>query len=129
VECRPIYLHYAPVVNVKRRVRVGQSPIPIPKGSWRFSYSVGRVADLNVLAALMADVDLLTIGDIAHRPAWMRDGLCLEYPDVNFFPTQGESTGPAKAVCAGYLVRSECLAYALERRHRRGVDVMSDART
>jgi WhiB family redox-sensing transcriptional regulator len=32
----------------------------------------------------------------------------------NFHPGRGESTAPARAVCASCLVRPECLTYALE---------------
>ena len=49
-----------------------------------------------------------------RRPAWMDDALCQEYPEVNFFPGRGESTDEARAVCGRCLVRSECLAFALE---------------
>lgn len=44
---------------------------------------------------------------------WHRDALCLEYPDVNFFPGQGESLKAAKAVCGRCVVSSECLSEAL----------------
>ena len=46
------------------------------------------------------------------RPAWMADAACREHPEVNYHPTAGQPTAPAKAVCAGCLTRSECLAYA-----------------
>ncbi len=42
------------------------------------------------------------------RTPWMRDGLCQEYPHVNFFPERGDPLGPAKAVCAHCAVRDEC---------------------
>jgi WhiB family redox-sensing transcriptional regulator len=43
----------------------------------------------------------------------MADALCLEHPEVEFFPGRGESSAPAKALCARCLCRAECLAYAL----------------
>ena len=49
----------------------------------------------------------------ARRPSWQRQGLCLDYPDVSWFPDRGEATGPAKAICARCPVRGECLNYAL----------------
>lgn len=49
---------------------------------------------------------------IARRPAWMADAACREHPEVEFHPTAGQPTAPAKAVCGGCLTRSECLAYA-----------------
>ena len=55
---------------------------------------------------------------IRWRPAFFDDALCREpaYEGVNFYPELGESTGPAKRVCAGCLVRDECLAFAVEHR-------------
>ena len=47
------------------------------------------------------------------RPAWQADGLCLEYPEVTWFPERGQSSAPAKDVCARCLVQRECLEYAL----------------
>lgn len=67
----------------------------------------------DVYAALMAPGGLPTLDDLADRPPWMRDALCREYPEVNFFPGRGEDTLPARAVCGRCLVRDECLAYAL----------------
>lgn len=51
----------------------------------------------------------------APLPDWMADALCAEpaYRAVTFFPERGESTGPAKAVCARCLVRPDCLDHAL----------------
>lgn len=45
---------------------------------------------------------------------WRRDAAGREHPELNWFPERGESTRPAKAVCDGCLVRSECLAWALD---------------
>ena len=67
----------------------------------------------------MVGVDL--DGLIPPRPAWMADAACREHPDVNFFPTQGEDVEAAKAVCAGCLVREECLAYARAERIPAGI--------
>lgn len=49
----------------------------------------------------------------AERPAWQRDALCQEYPDVAFFPEKGESTEPAKAVCARCACQDECRSWAV----------------
>lgn len=57
----------------------------------------------------------------AARPAWMADAACREHPEVEFFPTRGERTDPAKAVCSGCLVRPACLAYATEHREAHGI--------
>lgn len=45
--------------------------------------------------------------------AWMRDALCPEYPDTEFFPDRGEPSEPAKAICRSCLVQAECLDYAV----------------
>lgn len=58
--------------------------------------------------------DLPTLADLLQRPAWMRDGSCLDEPSGVFFPRRGESTEPARAICGGCPVREECLQYALE---------------
>lgn len=53
------------------------------------------------------------------RPAWHADAACLEHPEVDFFPSgRGDD---AKAVCAGCLVRDECLAAALVRGEHDGI--------
>jgi WhiB family redox-sensing transcriptional regulator len=46
-------------------------------------------------------------------PDWMRDALCLEYPELEFHPDRDESLEPLKAVCRRCKVREECLDYAL----------------
>jgi WhiB family redox-sensing transcriptional regulator len=48
------------------------------------------------------------------RPPWMRDAACREHPEVSFYAELGESLEPARAVCAGCLVRDECLGHALD---------------
>lgn len=57
--------------------------------------------------------------DLLHQlregqPAWHRDALCREFPDVSFFPGPGQSAGPALQVCGRCLVRVECLNAALK---------------
>jgi hypothetical protein len=52
--------------------------------------------------------------EVVAPPAWMRDALCQEYPDVNFFPDKGDDVRPAQAVCARCAVFDDCYAYALE---------------
>jgi WhiB family redox-sensing transcriptional regulator len=59
-------------------------------------------------------VDVVALIAQIRRPGWMRDALCREHPEVDFFPTRGQSTAPAKAVCASCLVRAECATYAVE---------------
>jgi WhiB family redox-sensing transcriptional regulator len=67
---------------------------------------------MNVEALMTgATVDLL---EIQPRPEWHADALCREHPEISWFPEHGESTTPARAVCARCLVREECLEYALD---------------
>ena len=61
---------------------------------------------------------LMTPGDIPdldpfQRPAWQRRGACRGEPLGRFFPGRGEDLAPGKAICAGCVVRSDCLGYAL----------------
>jgi WhiB family redox-sensing transcriptional regulator len=52
---------------------------------------------------------------------WMADAEC-QYVDPELhYPDKGESTGPAKRVCSGCEVITECLAYALDHSERYGV--------
>ena len=55
------------------------------------------------------------------RPRWMDQGACFDHPEVNFFPTPGQSLRPAKAICAECPVQAECLAYAVGAKTLRGV--------
>jgi len=45
---------------------------------------------------------------------WMRDGLCLEHLDVEFFPGPGQSAEPAREVCRRCAVRVECVEFAID---------------
>jgi hypothetical protein len=47
------------------------------------------------------------------RPAFHADAACREHPEVDFFPDVGATATDAKRICAGCLVRAECLEYAL----------------
>ena len=51
----------------------------------------------------------------------MREALCIEYENIEFFITRGQDDGPAKSICARCAVKAECLQYALERRIDHGV--------
>lgn len=59
--------------------------------------------------------------DIVRPPQWMRDAACAATPDVDFFPSRGESMTSARAVCDACAVRVDCLAYALERCIHEGI--------
>lgn len=47
-------------------------------------------------------------------PNWHRDGLCQEYPGVDWFPERGQSGKDAHSVCQRCKVQTECLAFALD---------------
>lgn len=53
--------------------------------------------------------------------AWQEYALCAQVDPDAFFVEKGQSTRPAKKVCAGCFVQAECLDYALERDERFGV--------
>jgi hypothetical protein len=52
---------------------------------------------------------------------WIDDALCIQIDSELFFPNKGESTRPAKAVCARCTVREPCLADALATHERYGI--------
>ena len=72
-------------------------------------------------------IDLAAI--LLRRPAWMDDALCQEYADtVTWFPERGESTEPAKAVCARCLCQQECSEFAQAENIRHGIWAGQSAR-
>jgi WhiB family redox-sensing transcriptional regulator len=58
---------------------------------------------------------------IVTEERWMEQAKCKTTPDVNFFPSQGQSAADAKAVCAECAVATACLDYALRNDERFGV--------
>lgn len=52
---------------------------------------------------------------------WQLKAACLESDPELFFPEEGESTAPAKRICAQCPVRTQCLDYALAKREPYGV--------
>ena len=47
---------------------------------------------------------------------WHADALCLEYPELEWFPTRGEPVTEQKAVRGRCLVQQECMDYAMRAR-------------
>jgi WhiB family redox-sensing transcriptional regulator len=45
---------------------------------------------------------------------WRADALCLEHPELNWFPVRGERVDQLRAICDRCLVQRECREYALE---------------
>lgn len=54
-------------------------------------------------------------------PRLREDALCAQTDPEVFFPDKGGSTRDAKKVCGACMVRSACLAYALENEERFGI--------
>lgn len=57
----------------------------------------------------------------ANTEPWVVDALCRQTDPDAFYPEKGEPTRPAKRVCLGCNVRTECLDYALRNNERWGV--------
>ncbi len=72
--------------------------------------------DAHAFSALADFLDLH-----AERYAWRTYGACRQHPEVNFFPSQGGATAPAKAICAGCPVREACLEAALANGETHGI--------
>lgn len=53
--------------------------------------------------------------------AWTLEAACLGCPPELFFPSRGEPSKDAQAVCAGCPVQQECLEYAIVTGRRHGV--------
>lgn len=56
-----------------------------------------------------------------ETPEWMDYSNCLGVDASLFFPARGEDTRQAKAVCAGCVVREECLEYAMTHGEKHGI--------
>ena len=55
-----------------------------------------------------------------ERPAWQQQALCHGMTAM-FFPTRGEDARPARAICAGCPVKTECLDFAIDGGDHHGV--------
>ena len=58
---------------------------------------------------------------IEEQVPWQAFALCAEVDPEIFFPDKGSSSAPAKRVCMGCEVRTECLEDALRTGERYGV--------
>jgi WhiB family redox-sensing transcriptional regulator len=58
---------------------------------------------------------------LTRRPAWMRDGACVDAPRDLFFRTASRAVREAKELCARCPVWSECLRHALDQPEEDGV--------
>lgn len=59
--------------------------------------------------------------DEPDNEAWQSQANCLGVDPDLFFPERGASTAEAKAVCAGCVVREQCLEYALANGEKFGI--------
>lgn len=57
----------------------------------------------------------------AEAMRWTDLANCLGVDPALFFPERGASTSEARAVCAGCVVRDECLEYALANSEKFGI--------
>lgn len=72
---------------------------------------------LTALAALMAAAPGHELPDVqaaAQRPAWHRHAACRGHDPALWFPERGQSTAPARAICAGCPVQAPCTQAGLE---------------
>jgi WhiB family redox-sensing transcriptional regulator len=60
------------------------------------------------------DGESFLLGVAANVPAWQRDALCVEHPEVEWFGSRGYTSAAAKAICAKCLCQKDCLAFALD---------------
>lgn len=82
-----------------------------PGGGGAERGTVGAVADPALLSLLIDWLGPDAV-EIFRPEPWMRDAACREHPEVDWFPTRGDTATAALAICAGCLVRDECGAYA-----------------
>lgn len=54
---------------------------------------------------------------------WSKDALCLEYPEVDFYPNKSDTSSvkKAKRICKQCLVRDECLDFAYRNKEVGGI--------
>lgn len=84
-------------------------PVDVDSADRHAPLHLGDPADLVDAAGLILSLRL--------RPAWQRDALCREYPDLSWFPSRGEPTTEAKQVCDKCLVRAQCTAAGMAEEH------------
>ena len=59
--------------------------------------------------------------ELLDPPGWHADGLCQEYPGLDWFADDRAGVEAARAVCGRCLVQSECRDYAVSRADLQGV--------
>lgn len=81
---------------------------------------------LPAAAARVSDDELLelaiAVGVTSEAtPTWQDLAVCAQTDPASFFPSKGESTREAKAICGGCEARPDCLEYALDNDIRHGI--------
>ncbi|MGO9456577.1 MAG: WhiB family transcriptional regulator, partial [Acidimicrobiales bacterium] len=61
-----------------------------------------------------SDDGVAVLLELLRRPRWMAWAACRGTDIEVFFPERGQDVKRGKAICAGCLVREECLKYALD---------------
>ncbi len=56
-----------------------------------------------------------------HRPRWQRDAACRGVGVGSFFPTRGEPTELARAICSTCTVIDSCMTWSLAQRDDHGI--------
>ena len=69
----------------------------------------------------IARSDAGAVWDLLRVPAWHSDAACKEHRELDWFPGSGDDIVAPMTVCAGCLVREECLAAALARNEPDGI--------
>jgi WhiB family redox-sensing transcriptional regulator len=64
---------------------------------------------------------LPSLEEFLLRPGWMELAACAGAPIETFFPPRGASVAPARAICAGCPVQTECREYAHSGEHLQGI--------
>lgn len=58
---------------------------------------------------------------VADAPTWTRDALCAEPEYADLDPFRAADFSTFRVICAGCLVRDDCLAFAVQHEHTEGV--------
>ncbi|WP_326811672.1 WhiB family transcriptional regulator [Streptomyces scopuliridis] len=58
---------------------------------------------------------------IVSPPSWMANALCAETDPDLFYPEKGVTSAPAREICMGCPVRTDCLNHALTVPETQGV--------
>jgi WhiB family redox-sensing transcriptional regulator len=63
----------------------------------------------------------LTVIDGGRDDSWQSQGECNGVDQSIMFPEQGQSNAPARKLCAGCVVRRQCLEHAIDHHEEYGI--------